>query len=247
MSYNACTMKTLVVSILTLALLGVSVAQDRDQALEDAVWAKLKSEKLDKQVAEVVATGTSVILRGKPSNAFMKMKAIEAALSVEGVEDVEDQLDVATAESQEKFVKELLRAVANYSLFTVFDDVGFQIAEEGIVVLSGYVTEPIKKTELEARVGKVTGVRELKNVIEVLPAGGSDDRIRRSLYNNIYGNGMFTQYRNRAHPPIRIIVNRGKLILSGAVRNRMEKSKAESIARSTFGVLGVDNRLRINP
>ncbi len=240
-------MKTLVVSILTLALLGVSVAQDRDQALEDAVWAKLKSEKLDKQVAEVVATGTSVILRGKPSNAFMKMKAIEAALSVEGVTGVEDELDVAAAESQEEFVKELVSAVLSYARFTVFDDVGFQLEEEGIVVLTGYVTEPIKKTELEARVGKVTGVRELKNVIEVLPVGGNDERLRRNLYNNIYGNDLFTQYRNRAHPPIRIIVNRGNLILSGAVRNRIEKFKAESIARSTFGVLGVDNRLQINP
>ncbi len=240
-------MKTLVVSILTLALLGVSVAQDRDQALEDAVWAKLKSEKLDKQVAEVVATGTSVILRGKPSNAFMKMKAIEAALSVEGVTGVEDELDVAAAESQEAFVKELVSAVLRYARFTVFDDVGFQIEEEGIVVLTGYVTQPIKKTELEARVGKVTGVRELKNVIEVLPVGGGDERLRRTLYNNIYGNELFVQYRNRAQPPIRIIVNRGNLILSGAVRNRIEKFKAGSIARSTFGVLGVDNRLQINP
>jgi len=240
-------MKTLVVSILTLALLGISAAQERDQALEDAVWAKLKSEKLDKQVAEVVATDGNVILRGKPSNAFMKMKAIEAALSVEGVDGVEDELDVAAAESQQDLVKELVSKVLTYPHFTVFDDVGFQIEDEGIVVLTGYVTEPFKKTELEERVGKVTGVRELKNVIEVLPVGGGDDRIRRALYDNIYGDQIFIQYRNRAQPPIRIIVNRGNVILSGAVRSRIEQLKAETIARSTFGVLGIDNRLRINP
>ena len=240
-------MKTLAVSILTMALLGVSLAQERDQALEDAVWAKLKSEKLDKQVAEVVATDGNVILRGKPSNAFMKMKAIEAALSVEGVDGVEDELDVAAAESQQDLVKELVNKVLTYPHFTVFDDVGFQIEDEGIVVLTGYVTEPFKKTELEERVGKVTGVRELKNVIEVLPVGGGDDRIRRALYDNIYGDQIFIQYRNRAQPPIRIIVNRGNVILSGAVRSRIEQLKAETIARSTFGVLGVDNRLRINP
>ncbi len=239
-------MKTLVVSILTLALLGVSVAKERNQVLEDAVWAKLKSEKLDKQVAEVVATGGSVILRGKPSNAFLKMKAIEAALSVEDVEGVEDELAVAAPESQEEFLKDLTSAVLRYSRFTVFDDVGFQIAEEGIVVLTGYVTEPFKKRELGERVGKVTGVRELKNVIEVLPVGG-DDQIRRALYDNIYGNQLFIQYRNRAQPPIRLIVNRGSVILSGAVSNRIEHLRAESIARLTFGVIGVDNRLRINP
>ena len=70
------------------------------------MWAKLKSEKLDEQVAEVVAIDGNVILKGKPSNAFMKMKAIEAALSVEGVTGVEDELDVASAESQEELVKE---------------------------------------------------------------------------------------------------------------------------------------------
>ena len=231
---------------MTLALLGVSVAKERNQVLEDAVWAKLKSEKLDKQVAEVVATGGSVILRGKPSNAFLKMKAIEAALSVEDVEGVEDELAVAAPESQEEFLKDLTSAVLRYSRFTVFDDVGFQIAEEGIVVLTGYVTEPFKKRELGERVGKVTGVRELKNVIEVLPVGG-DDQIRRALYDNIYGNQLFIQYRNRAQPPIRLIVNRGSVILSGAVSNRIEHLRAESIARLTFGVIGVDNRLRINP
>ena len=240
-------MKSLAVSILTLAVLGISVAQERDQVLEDAVWAKLKSEKLDKQVAEVIAIDGNVILRGKPSNAFMKMKAIDAALSVEGVDGVEDELDVAAAESQQDLVKELVNKVLTYPHFTVFDDVGFQIEDEGIVVLTGYVTEPFKKTDLEERVGKVTGVRELKNVIEVLPVGGGDDRIRRALYDNIYGDQIFIQYRNRAQPPIRIIVNRGNVILSGAVRSRIEQLKAETIARSTFGVLGVDNRLRINP
>jgi osmotically-inducible protein OsmY len=71
--------------------------------------------------------------------------------------------------------------------------------------------------------------------------------LRRALYDNIYGDHVFIQYRNRAHPPIRLIVNRGNVILSGAVRNRIEQMKAETIARSTFGVIGVDNRLQINP
>jgi len=240
-------MKSIFVGILTVALLGVSVAQDRDPVLEDAVWAKLKSEKLDKQVAEVVATGGNVILRGKPSNVFMKMKAIEATLAVEGVEAIEDELEVAAAESQEEMIKALRSAVLTYANFTVFDDVGFQIEDEGIVVLTGYVTWDFKKTELGERVGKVTGVRELNNVIEVLPVGGNDERVRRALFDNIYGDQLFVQYRNRAQPPIRLIVNRGNVILSGAVRNRIESLKAETIARSTFGVLGVDNRLQTNP
>ncbi len=234
-------MKTLAISLMTLAFFTVSAAQDRNQALEDAVRAKLKSEKLDKQVAEVVATGATVTLRGKPSNVYMKMKAIELTLTVEGVETVEDELEVAEAESQEDMVKQLRNKVLTYPHFTVFDDVGFLIQDGGLVVLNGYVTDPFKKDELEERVAKVTGVQQLDNVIEVLPVGASDDRLRRTLFNNIYRNELFIQYANRAQPPIRIIVKNSSVMLTGAVGSRIEKVQAENIARSTFGVTKINS------
>jgi len=240
-------MKTVVLSLLTFALVGISVAQERDQALEDAVRAALESEKLDEEVAEVVAIDGNVTLRGKPSNAYVKMKAIEVALGVEGVEGVEDELEVAQAESPQELAQALVNRVLTYPNLTVFDDVNFQIEGPGIVVMTGWVTEPFKKDDLGKRVASVTGVTELNNVIEVLPVGGSDDRLRRALFDNIYGHQMFIQYRNRAHPPIRLIVNRGRVILSGAVRNRIEQRQAETIARSTFGVIAVDNRLQVRP
>lgn len=240
-------MKTLMVCVLGLVLTGVSVAQDRDQELEDAVRAALEEEDLEDEVAEVIVTEGNVILRGKPSNAYTKMKAIEVALTVEGVEAVEDELEVAGPESTEALVGDLREAVLTYPRFTVFDDVGFQLNEDGTVVLTGWVTEPYKKTELGSRVSKVRGVRELSNVIEVLPVGGQDAGLRRTLFNKIYGDELFTQYANRTHPPIRIIVNRGRVILTGVVRNRIEQRKAEFIARGTFGVIDVDNRLQVNP
>ncbi len=205
---------------------------------------KLESEKLDKQVAEVMVIGGSVTLRGKPSNLYMKMKVIEATLAVEGVDNVEDELEVAAAESQEDMVKELRNQVLTYPHFTVFDDVGFQIQVEGLVVLTGYVTQPFKKSDLEERVAKVMGVRELNNVIEVLPVG--NERLRRTLFDRIYGNSLFVQYANRRHPPIRIIVNSGHVTLTGVVANRVEKVQAENIARTTFGVINFESRLQIS-
>ena len=240
-------MKNALVPIVILAALVPLFGQDRDQTLEDAVWAKLKSEKLDEQVAEVIVRDGTVILRGKPQNAFVKMKAIEAALAVEGVESVEDELDVAGPESHEEMVRALVSAVLTYPHYTVFDDVGFQLQDEGLVVVTGWVTEPFKKTELDERIGKVAGVRELKSVIEVLPNSPTDDRLRERLFDAIYGNDLFQKYANRAHPPIRIIVSSANVMLTGAVASRVEKIQAESIVRSTFGVINVDNRLQINP
>ncbi len=237
--------------VILVALAGEASAfqspQDPQKKLEEAVWAKLKKEKLDKDVSEVLVEDSVVTLRGKPRNAYSKMKAIESALAVEGVEAVESDLEVAEPESAEDFTEDLVNKVLNYPHYTVFDDVTFMLEDEGAVTLGGYVTMPFKKTELEERVGKVRGVRELKSEIRVLPASPSDERLREILFERIYGSEMFLGYAQQKNPPIHIIVEDGNVILTGAVRSNVEKRQAESITRSTFGVLQVTNRLAVNP
>ena len=88
-------------------------------------------------------------------------------------------------------------------------------------------------------------MRELKNVLQILPASASDEDLRKRLFRSIYGHELFFTYANRTNPPIHIIVNGPNVMLTGAVRNRIEKIKAESIVRSTFGVINIDNRLQI--
>jgi osmotically-inducible protein OsmY len=238
---------------IALALISLAAASgypqpdDPRKALEDAVWTKLKKEKLDKEVAEVIVSDSVVTLRGKPKNAYLKMRAIEAALSVEGVGEVESDLEVAARENEEDFASDLVNRVLTYPHYTVFDDVTFLLEEEGVVTLGGYVTMPFKKSDLEERVGKVRGVRELRSEIEVLPVSPADDRLRGILYERIYGDELFISYSSRAHPPIHIIVSNGNVTLTGAVRSKVEKRQAESIVRSTFGVLQVTNRLVVNP
>lgn len=226
---------------------GSQPAEDPQKRLEEAIWTKLKKEKLDKDVSEILVKDSVVTLRGKPKNAYSKMKAIEAALSVEGVAEVESDLEIPEPESVEDFSKDLVNRVLTYPHYTVFDDVTFMLEDEGAVTLGGYVTMPFKKTELEERVGKVRGVRELKSQIQVFPVSPSDERLREILFERIYGDEMFVGYSQQNHPPIHIIVERGNVMLTGAVRSNVEKRQAESIVRSTFGVLQVTNRLMVNP
>jgi osmotically-inducible protein OsmY len=222
-------------------------AEDARKRLEEAVWTKLRMEKLDEEVSEILVKDSVVTLRGKPKNAYSKMKLIEAALSVPGVEEVESDLVVPEPESVEDFTQDLVNRVLTYPHYTVFDDITFQLENGGAVTLGGYVTMPFKKSEIEERVGKVRGVRELKSEIQVLPASPSDERLREILFERIYGNDLFIGYSQRTHPPIHIIVERGNVMLTGAVRSNVEKRQAESIVRSTFGVLQVTNRLTVNP
>jgi osmotically-inducible protein OsmY len=226
---------------------GSQPTEDSQKRLEEAIWTKLKKEKLDEDVSEILVKDSVVTLRGKPKNAYSKMKAIEAALSVEGVAEVESDLEIPEPESQEDFTKDLVNRVITYPHYTVFDDVTFMLEDQGVVTLGGYVTMPFKKTEIEERVGKVRGVRELKSQIQVLPASPSDERLREILFERIYGDDLFIAYSQQAHPPIHIIVERGNVMLTGAVRSNVEKRQAESIVRSTFGVLQVTNRLTVNP
>jgi osmotically-inducible protein OsmY len=226
---------------------GSQSVDDPQKRIEEAVRTKLKQEKLDEEVSEILVKDSVVTLRGKPKNAYSKMKAIEAALSVEGVAEVESDLEVAEPESVENFTQDLVNRVLSYPHYTVFDDVNFTLEDRGAVTLGGYVTMPFKKEELEERVGKVRGVRELKSQIQVLPVSPSDDRLREILFERIYGDDLFVGYAQQRHPPIHIIVERGNVMLTGAVRSNVEKRQAESIVRSTFGVLQVTNRLTTNP
>lgn len=237
----------LAVGVVTLvAAVAYPHQENERKKLEDAVWAKLKEEKLDDVVVEVRVADRVVTLKGKPKNAYLKMKAIQATLSVEGVAAVEPDLEVASRESSKDFTGDLVNKVLSYPHYTVFDDVNFALEDEGVVTLGGYVTMPFKKDEIEERVGQVAGVKELKSEIQVLPASPSDDRLREILFDRIYGNDLFASYAGRVHPPIHIIVSGGNVILTGAVRSNVEKRQAESIVRSTFGVFRVTNRLSVN-
>ena len=233
---------TLVTSLPSLPL-----GQNRDSALEEAVWAALKKDEIKKEVVEVVASDGVVVLRGKPRHIYAKMKVIEVVLGVKGVKEVESNLEIAGAESVKEFIKELRKSVINYSRYSVFDDLSFKIPKEGVVFLSGYMTNSDKKEEVEKRVSQVRGVREVNSTIEILPASSNDDDLRENLYRRIYGSSTFEHYRRVANPPIHIIVKRGRVMLTGAVATNLERRRAESLARGTFGVLEFENLLAVNP
>jgi hyperosmotically inducible protein len=80
----------------------------------------------------------------------------------------------------------------------------------------------------------------------VLPVSIQDDRLRTSLARQIYLDPVFSRYAVHVNPPIHIVVERGRVTLTGAVNSQVERQKAEMIARQTFGVFGVENRLRID-
>lgn len=132
--------------------------------------------------------------------------------------------------------------VNRYTQFTIFDSVDASIAD-GHVVLTGWVTMPFKKTDIERRVAKVDGVRTITNNIQVTPVSQFDDELRFRIARAIYGHSSFWNYAAMANPPIHIVVVRGRVTLTGVVNSNVERVLARSLAVG-FGSFEVRNDLR---
>jgi hyperosmotically inducible periplasmic protein len=146
------------------------------------------------------------------------------------------------AQTADAVAGKLDRAVRQCPQVTIFDDVAARV-DGSAVLLTGKVTSPLKKEELEKRVARIDGVGEVRNEIAVLPPLTSDDDLRHRVARAIYGNPSFWPYAAMANPPIHIIVERGHVILRGTVGSNTERTMARSLATG-LGELSLTNELR---
>ena len=137
---------------------------------------------------------------------------------------------------------DIANQVNRYTQLTIFDSISASV-DDGRVVLSGWVTMPYKRDDIERRVRRIEGVGAIDNKIEVLPVSQFDDQLRFRISRAIYGNSMFWNYANMVNPPIRIVVNRGRVTLEGVVQSNVERQLARSLATG-FGEFEVKNKLK---
>ena len=150
-----------------------------------------------------------------------------------------------TAERKDLQVfNDVARAVNQYTQFTIFDDIDV-VVKDGMVTLTGDVTMPYKREDIEKRVANVDGVRQVRNQIKVLPASLGDDQLRYRIARAIYDDPNFWNYAIGPNPPIHIIVEHGRVTLTGVVNNNTDRSIARSLAHQ-FPALSVKNDLKTN-
>ena len=132
--------------------------------------------------------------------------------------------------------------VNRYSQLTIFDSISASV-DEGRVVLTGWVTMPYKRDDIERRVRKIEGLSAVDNQIAVLPVSQFDDELRFKVARAIYSHSLFWSYASMANPPIRVVVNRGHVTLEGVVQSNVERMLARSLA-SGLGAFDVKNELK---
>lgn len=158
---------------------------------------------------------------------------------------------------------EIGRALGRLPYYGVFDVLAYSV-DRGTVTLKGSVYNGATKTGAEMAVKQISGVDEVRNEIEVLPASQNDDRIRWQAYFRIYTDDFLSRYapggpmgvryalRDFAQfpgmqpvgtHPIHIIVKNGRMTLVGTVGNDSDKAIAFARAREVTGTFDVKNEL----
>jgi len=173
----------------------------------------------------------------------------------------------ATARSvaSEDTVRSVQRMLERLPYYGVFDYIVFRV-DRGTVYLAGYSFEGRLKADAEMAAKRASGVDEVANKIEVLPASQNDDRIRWATFYRIYADDFLSRYasggvhevlqelRDERHfpgmqpvgvYPIHIIVKNGRTMLLGVVDNAADRQIAGVRAREVTGVFEVENSLSV--
>jgi len=125
----------------------------------------------------------------------------------------------------------------------VFDSLNVQV-KEGVVTLTGKVRNAYLFDVAEENAMEVAGVRKIDNRIEILPPSQNDDRLRLAIYRRLRNDDRLFYYFLGARPSINIIVDRGRVTLSGFVDTEGDRILAGSLIRQMMGVLSVENQLK---
>ncbi|MEI9978171.1 MAG: BON domain-containing protein [Edaphobacter sp.] len=169
-----------------------------------------------------------------------------------------------------RIAKEVQKKLGGLSNYSVFDWITFGFHGKTLV-LKGYASRPILKSDAGNAVKGIAGIESVDNQIEVLPLSNNDDRIRAAVYNRIFtqaslrkynanqgtlGQALGPGFRGPAamaggitnNPPIgfhaiHIIVKNGNVTLYGVVLNESDSAIAGMQANSAPGAFSVDNDL----
>jgi hyperosmotically inducible periplasmic protein len=165
--------------------------------------------------------------------------ALAAALTLAGV-----PLFATNGNLPQDLTDQVRHALVMNPYYNVFDDLNYRV-DNGVVTLSGVVTQPVVKNDAERSVKHLAGVTQVINNIRVLPLSPMDDRIRMAEYRSIYGFGGLYRYGMGTQPSIHIIVENGHVTLVGVVDNQNDKNTANIRANTVPGVFSVTNDLRV--
>jgi hyperosmotically inducible periplasmic protein len=224
------------------AILAALPAWAGSQGLRERVEGRLARIDFETGDVRVAVSGEVVTLDGTLPTVLLRRAAERAARKE--TKHVVSRLHVEPVERSDADVsRAAVDVVLNDPQYGVFDAVGLEVTD-GVARLVGSVRRPYLKDAIEARVAAVPGLRDLRNEIDVQPVSIFDDRLRLQLYRVIYGDSLFSTAAHWPSPPVRILVENGRVTLVGIVASSLEQTKLTALANSTLA-FEVKNRVTV--
>jgi osmotically-inducible protein OsmY len=239
-----------------------------DDVLAKNVATALKADRAlaDSSIEVASAHDGTVLLGGKAATLSDHHRAIDVTARVDGVRRVASEIESpdtladeelwhdakpegnAMAETQQLATDVWITSAAKMRLLASEGTTAFDInvdTSDGSVTLFGKVDSAAAKTQAEAEVRKVEGVRNVVNALEVV-ALENQDRVANTDAALV---GVIESRLDRrealADGDVKVEVSNGVARLSGTVNSYSERITALSLARSTLGVRRVIDDLKV--
>jgi len=100
-----------------------------------------------------------------------------ALLAGAGVAAAAGKQAAAKPETDAALANSVRHEIVMYGKYSIWDDVGIEVSN-GTVHLTGVVTQPYKKADMDRLARNVAGAAQVQDDIRVLPLSPNDDRLR---------------------------------------------------------------------
>jgi osmotically-inducible protein OsmY len=216
----------------------------KNRDLQYSVQEELKKDnRLQGEEIEAVVVDHTVTLKGTVSSSDIAHLAENIAYDIEGIDSVENYLlpkeTGAHILNEDEIIKNRLINLFSLNHQLRFPSLKIQVSD-GIVTISGTVDEIWKKSLIQELALDTSGVKKVKNTIEVAPSHKeSDENLAIKIKNTIDKNYMIDSDR------VQISVRKGIVRLTGEVRSQLALRAAINSATYTPGVMEINNELRV--
>ncbi len=216
-----------------------------DPQIQQDVTKVLQSK--DKWKGVSAATDDAIVtLSGAVRVYIDKADAGRRAGKISHVDGVRNHIQVSSDVPDADLKQELSNKLA-------YDRIGYGImfnnltlnVQNGVATVGGDVHDYPSRDSALAIVESTAGVKDVIDDINVLPTSPFDDDLRVRIAQAIYGDPALQRYSASPQKPIRIVVDNGHVTLAGVVDSQLDKTVAETRAKSVPNVFSVQNDLVI--